>query len=663
LAKHFRKFQLFRYFVFVFIPLYLTMFDKQRNNILIFLYIIGIMFFFRLFYLQILDNKYRSLGALNSVKREVHIPLRGQIYDRNNKLIVANEEVYDMFVTPKKMDKMDTVSFCNLFKITKGYFDSTVNVAKTYSKNRSSLFLRQLTKEEYGSVIDAMIQYPGFTFEQSFFRTYPGHAMANALGYIGEIPVKMFKDQEVEYYRKGDYIGLSGLEKFFEEDLRGIRGVKFTLMNVKGEDKGQYNNGKYDTLAVIGKNLYSSIDLPTQQLADSLFQGKTGSVVAIDPSTGEIIAMGSYPSYDPALLSGKEFSKNYAALSRNPDRPLNNRSVSAFYRPGSTFKLVQAGIGLQMGVITPQTSFAGTPSAFIFHSGPREASNLNIAIQLSSNPYFYNVFKKIIGNNSETSPFLQARKGLETWGEIVAKFGFGKKLGIDLPSETKGVVPNVAMYDKIYGKNQWKFSNIFSCSIGEGEYGVNVLKLANLAATIANRGYWKTPHLVKQIGLPNAKKSSIEIEKHETGIDRRHFEEIVNGMFMVVKEGTGRQSQIEGIEVCGKTGTSQNAKGKSHAIFIGLAPKNNPKIAIAVVVENAGYGGSHSAPIAGLLMEQFLNGKTARDAYKQGVINSKITTVAAAGSKQEPKLTEEEAMKKEEKTKTPEKKDKNGKRN
>ncbi len=636
------------------------MFDKQRGNILMFIYVIGIMFILRLFYLQILDTKYRSLEALNSIKREVHIPLRGQIYDRNNKLIVANEEVYDMFVTPKKLGKMDTLAFCNLFKITKGYFDSTVATARKYSKDKSSLFLRQLTKEEYGSVIDAMIQFPGFTFEQSFFRTYPGHAMANALGYIGEIPEKMYKEQENEYYRKGDYIGLSGLEKYYENELRGVRGVKFTLITVKGEDKGSYNNGKYDTLAVIGKNLYSSIDLPTQQLADSLFQGKTGSVVAIEPSTGEIIAMGSYPSYDPALLSGKEFSKNYSSLSKNPDRPLNNRSVSAFYRPGSTFKLVQAGIGLQMGVINPKTSFAGTPSQFIFHSGPREAANLYVAIQLSSNPYFYNVFRKIIGNNSETSPFLQARVGLQKWGDIVAKFGFGKKLGIDLPSETKGVVPNVALYDKIYGKEQWKFSNIYSCSIGEGEFGVNVLKLANLAATIANRGYWKTPHLVRQTGLPNSKKANIEIEKHETGIEKRHFEDILNGMLMVVNEGTGRQSKIDGIEVCGKTGTSQNAKGEDHAIFIALAPKNNPKIAIAVVVENAGFGGTHSAPIAGLMMEQYLKGKTARDEYKKGIMNRRITTVAASNSYKEKKKTEQEVFN-DETSKNP--KDKNGKGN
>ncbi|MCA0362404.1 MAG: peptidoglycan glycosyltransferase [Bacteroidetes bacterium] len=608
------------------------MLENRKPTILIFFYTIGVIYLLRLFYLQVLDPKYKSLGANNSIRKQISIPLRGQVYDRTGKLIVANEEVYDMYVTPKKVKSMDTLSFCRLFNITKGYFDSTLAVAKDFSTERPSVFLRQLTKEDYASVVDAMIQYPGFTFEQSFFRTYPGNTMANALGYIGEIPQKMFEEQEEDYYRKGDYIGLSGLEKFYEEDLRGTRGIKFTLMNAKGEEKGKYAEGKYDTMAVIGKNLYTAIDLATQQLADTLFSHKVGSVVAIDPKTGGIIAMGSYPTYDPSLLSGKQFSKNYAKLSTNPDRPLNNRAISAFYRPGSTFKLVQAGIGLQMGVINPKTSFASSPSAFIFHSGPYEAANLYNAIQLSSNPYFYNVFRKIIANNKETNPFKQARVGLEIWGEYVGRFGFGTRLGIDLPSETKGKVPDVKLYDKVYGKNQWKYSNFFSVSIGEGELGVNVLKLANMAATIANRGYWLTPHIVNSLGLNKGNAKGVPVETHKTQIEPRHFEEILKGMLLVVTNGTGRSAQVEGIEVCGKTGTSQNKRGKDHSIFIAIAPRYNPKIAIAVVTENAGFGGTASAPIAGLLIEQYLKGKISRPAYKDQIVNTHYTTVAAANS-------------------------------
>jgi penicillin-binding protein 2 len=609
------------------------MLENRRPTILIFFYTIGVIFLIRLFYLQVLDPKYRTLGSLNSIRKVVNVPLRGQVYDRNGKLIVANEEVYDMYVTPKYVTAMDTLSFCNLFNISKGYFDTTLQAATKYSKDRASLFLRQLSKEEFASVADAMIQYPGFSFEQSFFRTYPGGTMASALGYIGEIPEKQYLEQEEDYYRKGDYIGLSGLEKFYETELRGVRGVKFRLMNSKSEDKGPYAEGKYDTLSVIGKNLYTSIDLDLQQLADTLFKGKAGAVVAIEPSTGQILAIGSYPTYDPALLSGREFSKNYRVLANNPDKPLINKAISSFYRPGSTFKLVQAAVGLEMGVIDPKTSFVGAPTAFAYHSGAHEAANLYNAIQLSSNPYFYNVFRKIIGNNNETSPFKSARVGLKEWHEIVSKFGFGKKLGIDLPSENKGLLPDVERYDKVYGKEQWKFSNIFSLSIGEGEYGVNVLKLANMAAIIANRGYWRTPHIVKNLGITKSHNNFIEIETHQTGINAKHYEEILKGMLLVVNAGTGRRAQVEGIEVCGKTGTSQNKKGKDTSIFIALAPRYNPKIAIAAVVENGGFGGSVSGPICGLMIEQYLKGKVIRTAVKEQIINTSITTMAATSAK------------------------------
>jgi penicillin-binding protein 2 len=611
------------------------MFEDRKQTILGFIFLIGIIYFFRLLYLQVIDDTYHTLGSNGAIQKEIQVPLRGQIYDRFGKLLVANVEVYDMKVTPRKVKSIDTMTFCNLFGITRNYFDSTMKAAKSYSVNRTSLFLRQLSKEDYARVADAMVNYPGFTFEQSFFRTYPGNTMANALGYIGEIPKKKFDEQTEQYYRQGDYIGLSGLELQYENELRGQRGVSFKMYNVKGEEKGVYLNGEKDTLSVIGKNLFSTIDVEIQQLADSLFQGKVGSVVAIEPSSGEILAMGSYPTYDPSLLTGRNFSKNFSSLSKNPDRPLNNRAISAFYRPGSTFKLVQATIGLQLGVINPQTSFSGTGSMFVFHSGPGEASNLNNAIRLSSNPYFYNVFRKIIGNNPETSPFKSARIGLDVWNAMVAKYGFGQRLGIDLPYETKGALPDVARYDKVYGKEQWKFSNIYSLSIGEGELGVNVLKLANVAATLANRGYWVTPHLIRGIGA-NGKDVKPELRKiHKTDIEARHFEDVVNGMSLVVTQGTGRATNLEtlGIEVCAKTGTSQNKKGKDHAIFIAFAPRYNPKIAIACVVENGGFGGVASAPIVGLIIEKYLTRKITRQAYKEQVKNTRHVTVASVSNR------------------------------
>ncbi len=603
------------------------MLETRKLPILIFVYSIGFIFLIRLFYLQNIDKNYRSIDALNSVRKVVSIPLRGQIYDREGKLIVANEEVYDMYITPKKVLPFDTVTFSSLFGVDKKYIDSIKNIASEYSIIRPSIFLRQLSKEEYASVIDAMVQYPGFHFEQSFFRTYPGNTLANALGYIGEIPNDQWANQETEYYRKGDYIGRSGLEKYYELDLRGTRGTKMVLMNSKGEEKGRFEDGKRDTTEVIGSNLYTYVDLGVQQLADSLFQGKVGAVVAIEPKTGGIIAIGSYPTYNPALLSGRNFSKNYSALTKDPDRPLNNRPISAFYRPGSTFKLVQAAIGLGDGVITPATSFTGAPSKLSVHSGG-ETANLYVAIQKSSNPYFDNVLRKIVHNNSETNAAKQVKLGIINWNKQIIKFGFGTQLGIDLPSETKGVIPNAESYDKTYGVGEWRYSTIYSISIGEGEYGVNVLKLANMAAVFANRGYWLTPHLVRNVGISPETGKKVPVVKHSTDIPSRHFEEVVKGMEMVVQSGTGRASQIKDVAVCGKTGTSQNAKGKDHAIFIAFAPKDDPKIAIAVVVENGGFGGVASAPIAGLLMEKFIKGKHGREAYKQQVMNTRYVTVA-----------------------------------
>ncbi len=608
------------------------MFENRKFPILIFIYTIGAIYLLRLFYLQVIYKDYQTIGALNSVRKEVSIPLRGQIYDRHGKLMVANEEVYDMYVIPQKVLPFDTVSFCHLFGIDKPYVDSMLTQARSYSKLRASLFLRQLSKQEYSGVIDAMIQYPGFHFEQSFYRTYPGNTMANALGYIGEIPKKQYDEQEVEYYRKGDYIGLAGLEKYYELELRGTRGSRMVLMNSKGEDKGSYHEGRYDTASVIGNNLYTYIDLGVQQLADSLFQGKVGAVVAIEPSTGGIIAIGSYPTYDPALLSGREFSRNYTALTRNPDRPLNNRPVSAFYRPGSTFKLVQAAIGLGDGVITTSTSLSGN-SKFAMHSAG-ETANLYAAIQKSSNPYFDNVLRRILHNNPKTGGSWDVSEGLKNWNEQIMRFGFGQRLGVDLPSETKGVIPTPEGYDRVYGKNQWKYSTIYSISIGEGEYGVNVLKLANMAAVFANRGYWVTPHIVKSTGLDVSRGKATPTEITKTNIDKRHFEEVVKGMELVVQAGTGRQAQIKGVEVCGKTGTSQNAKGKDHAIFIAFAPKHNPKIAVAVVVENAGFGGVASAPIAGLLMEKYLKGSHNREAQKEYIMSTRYTTVAGRSQAQ-----------------------------
>ena len=542
-----------------------------------------------------------------------------------------NEEVYDMYVTPGKVKNIDTTFFCNVFHIDKNYFDSTMAVAEAYSKRRPSLFLRGLTKEEFARAADVMVNFKGFNFELSFFRNYPDKTLANALGYIAEIPKEQYESQTDKYYRKGDYIGLTGLEKSYEKELRGVRGVSYTLMNVKGEDKGRYENGAKDTLAIAGQDLYSTIDLELQLLADSLFQNKTGAVVAIEPKTGEILVMGSYPTYDPNLLAGKEFSKNYAMLLRNPDKPTFNRTISSFYRPGSTFKLLQSVVGMQLGVINPNTSLVGSWSPMKCHGhGPGHMVNITRAIQFSCNPYFYNVFKRIIADTNEKNPFLGARQGLTQWRNIVERFGFGTHLGIDIPGEKEQLLPNLDLYDKYYGKDQWKFSNIASLSIGEGELGLDVLKLANLAATIANKGYWLTPHLVRGVGADKQNVRPELVKVHQTGVDPKHFDAIYEGMELVVKAGTARRAYIPDIPILGKTGTSENRRGRDHAVFIAFAPRENPQIAIAAVVENAGFGGSSSGPISSLIIEKYIRGYITRKGMVEAISNQKFTTVAGS---------------------------------
>ncbi|MFT7247415.1 MAG: penicillin-binding protein 2 [Arcticibacterium sp.] len=610
------------------------MYDGRKHIILFFFLSIGFIYISRLFYLQILDPTYKSIGATKAIQRHLEVPLRGQIYDRNGELLVQNEEVYNMYVTPNKVKNLDTLRFCEVLNIDRNYFDSALQIAQEYSLNRATIFKKQLSKTEFAHVADAMINFKGFHFELSFFRTYPGHTLANALGYIGEIPKNQYGKQEEKYYRKGDYIGLSGIEKAYEEELRGIRGVKYTLMDVNMKDKGSYENGSYDTVAIVGQDLYSSIDIELQQLADSLFQNKVGAIVAIEPRTGEILTMGSYPTYDPNLLSGKTFSENYLKLINDPDKPMFNRTISAFYRPGSTFKLVQSVVGLQQGVINVQTSFIGASSPMACHGhGLHHMANLNNAVQFSCNPYFYNVFKRILANSEKRSPYLAAREGLARWQDMVGKFGLGSHLGIDIPGEKRGQLPGVSLYDNYYGENSWKFSTVASLAIGEGELGMDVLKLANIVAVMANKGYWITPHLIRGVGEDKKGMKVERLEVHQTGIDPKHFLSIYNGMEEVLKAGTARQAYMAEIPILGKTGTSENRKGRDHAIFVAFAPRDNPQIAIAAVVENAGFGGSSSGPISSLLIEKYLTGKIERRALAERMKNLSFTTVAAAAAK------------------------------
>lgn len=587
------------------------MFNQRRNLIFLFFGIVGLLFIGKLFFIQVVDDTYEKAADNNAIRRIIQIPFRGEVYDRYGKLIVYNTPVYDLYIIPRKAVVKDTNHFCRIFGITKEYFVKTSRQAKTYSRVKPSLFLKHLSKEQFASVQDAMVDFPGFFFETNSFRTYQSRAFSNALGYVAEISSNTLKDQKDDYYRQGDYVGISGIESFYEETLRGQRGVKYRMVNSNGVEKGDYKNGSLNVNPVSGNNLYTSIDLAIQEYADSLMKHKVGSLVAIEPSTGEILAMVSAPSYDASQLTGNNFSKYYQQLALDPMKPLLNRPPSAYYRPGSTFKLVQALVGQQLGFIGPGTiySHAGAPVKCHGH-GPVD---LRGAIRVSCNPYFYHAFRKMIYDNTTGDTYERSAQGLQRWSDLVANFGFGRKLGVDLGNEKKGILPNVDYYNSVYkGNKAWKFSNIYSISIGEGEIVVSPLKMANLAAIIANRGWYIPPHVVKGVGLKKVIDSFYKTPV-KVGVEAKYFDVVIDGMQDAVTNGTvGPDGKIPDIKMVGKTGTSQNQKGKDHSIFIAFAPRDNPKIAIAVFVENAGFGGTAAAPIASLVVEKYLKRKVDR---------------------------------------------------
>jgi penicillin-binding protein 2 len=596
------------------------LFTQRRNLIFLFFSIVGALFIGKLFFLQVIDDTYEKAADNNAIRKIIQIPFRGEVYDRFGKLIVYNTPVYDLYMIPRKAVVKDTNHFCRVFRVTKEYFIKTTQRARAYSRVKPSLFLKHLSKEDFASVQDAMVDFPGFFFETNAFRTYQSHSFSNALGYVAEISPTALLDQKDDYYRQGDYVGISGIESFYEETLRGQRGVKYRMVNSNGVEKGDYKNGSLNINPVSGNNLYTSIDLAIQEYADSLMQHKVGSLVAIEPSTGEILAMVSAPSYDASQLTGNNFSKYYQQLALDPMKPLLNRPPSAYYRPGSTFKLVQALVGQQLGFIGPGTVFshAGAPVKCHGH-GPVD---LRGAIRVSCNPYFYHAFRKMVYDNTTGDTYERSAKGLQRWADLVANFGFGRKLGVDLGNEKKGILPNVEYYNSVYkGEKMWKFSNIYSISIGEGEIVVSPLKMANLAAIIANRGWYIPPHVVKGVGLQRSidpfYKTPVKV-----GVEAKYFNVVIDGMEDAVSHGTVEaDGRIPDIKMVGKTGTSQNQKGKDHSIFIAFAPRDNPKIAIAVFVENAGFGGSAAAPIASLVVEKYLKRKVDRKAVETKFMN------------------------------------------
>lgn len=574
----------------------------------------------RLFTLQIMSDDYKKNADSNAFLKKVEFPARGVISDRNGKLLVYNQNAYDiMVVMNEERGRLDTTEFCNSLGITKEFFIKRMEEIKDRNKNpgysrfTQQLFMSQLSEKEFSVFQEKIYRFPGFYVQRRSVRQYTMPYAAHVLGDVAEVSAADI--EEDSYYQPGDYIGKMGVEKSYEKQLRGEKGVQIMLRDAHGRIQGSYMNGKFDRRPVPGKDLTLSLDIKLQALGERLLEGKIGSIVAIEPSTGEVLCMVSSPTYDPRTVTGRKRGKMHAMLSRNPWKPLLNRSIMGMYPPGSTFKTTQGLTFLTEGIIGPGTSFPCHHGFYCrgLHVGCHgHASPISLvpAIGTSCNGYFCWGLYYMLGNRKK---YKNVQEGMNTWRDYMVSMGFGYKLGIDLSGEKRGLIPNAQYYDKAY-RGSWNALTVISIAIGQGEVLLTPLQIANLGATIANRGYFYTPHVVKKV-----KGEQLEAkfrEKHYTKASRRAYEYIVAGMRRAVTGGTCRAADRADYEVCGKTGTAQN-HGQDHSIFMGFAPMNNPKIAIAVYVENGGFGADYGVPIGALMMEQYIKGKLSPESEKR----------------------------------------------
>ncbi|NTE00034.1 penicillin-binding protein 2 [Agrobacterium tumefaciens] len=568
--------------------------------------VIALILLGKLFYIQVVSDKY-FLSAESNVLRKIYkYPARGAILDRNMKVIVQNEPVYDLMVTPSEVKPFDTLALAQALEISVADVRKKLKKAKAQSAYQATFFDRQISVQSYARLQEIMYRFPGFRTQDRTIRHYPDSIAGQLFGYVKEVSPDDIEKSE-GYYKPGDFIGKSGLERSYEDFLRGEKGVVNMLYDAKNIAQGSYSAGKYDINAVSGDRLISSLDIRIQRLGEELMKNKVGAIVAIEPSTGEILAFVSSPGYDPNQLVGKDWGKNYMGLLANPYRPQIVRPIAGQYSPGSSFKPVDALVALQDGAIDPNTTFncpgyyqAGNHKVKCEHIDG--TINMQRGIARSCNTYFCHVFQNIITKNGMKNQ----RQTYAHWHDQIAKWGFGQKLGIDMPFEKKGIFYQADHYDKIYGK-RWGYTTVISQAIGQGEITSTPLQMANVMAAIANRGYYLKPHLIKGIGDKKVVKKEY-LEKNYVGIDEKYFQPVIEGMRDAVNSswGTAKESRIPNILMCGKTGTVQNPHGKNHSVFIGFAPMDNPKIAIAVIVENGGFGGSYAAPISSFIVEKYL---------------------------------------------------------
>ena len=601
--------------------------DKYHNRkwfILIFFVFVAAAYLVRLFSLQILEDKWNVAAGANAFRHIIEYPPRGLVYDRNGEKLVDNEISYDLMVVPRNLRAFDTLEFCAILNIDTAEFNDRIKRAKKHSTYAPSLFAKRLSPQMHAFLTERLYKFKGFYIYPRTIRKYYTHAAAHSLGYITEVN---YDDMNADpYYIIGEYIGRSGIERAYEPELRGEKGHRVILVDNLGREQGVYQDGIYDIGAVPGKNLWSSIDKNLQEYGELLMQGKRGSIVAIEPSTGEILCLVTSPSYDPSLLVGSERGNNYMKLHHDSvNKPLFNRALNAIYPPGSTFKVANALVFQQVGTVNERTTY-GCQMGYAYgnrvlgcHGHPTPL-NVSGSVQHSCNAWYCRGLNAMLNDRKH---YKSTAEAYQDWRNHILQLGFGQKFNSDLPYESAGIIPTADYYDRAYGKDRWKATSIISISIGQGEICATPVQLANLTAIIANKGYYYPPHLVRAIAHKDS--TNTRFEKKSAGIEYRYFSQVIEGMERAVLAGTARRASVPGIRVAAKTGTAENPPRKDHSLLICFAPIENPKIAISIIVENGGFGATWAAPIASLLMERYLTDTVLRTDLEAQIVGGKIS--------------------------------------
>ena len=598
--------------------------NKNRHKVVVGIFLlIAIIFITKLFYIQVVNDNYKFSANNNVLRYDVQQAVRGLIYDRDSNLIVANVPAYDLMIVPRELKNktIDTIDFCNLTAISKEEFIKKYKKAAEYSGYKESIFIRHINLKNSSTLSEKLFQFPGFYLRKLTMRDYPSHVATHVIGYLGEVNLK--KTKEDKYYTKGDLAGVSGVEAAYESHLRGEKGMAITLVDVHNRDQGKFQEGKFDTLSILGSTLISTIDIELQTYGESLMKNKVGAIVAIEPSSGEILSLVSSPTYNPNILIGRKRSENYSILSKDKNKPLFNRALQGTYPPGSTFKLITGLIALQEGAIRKNTFF-NCNNGYEYEDNKRigchpheKKVNLLKGIEISCNTYFCNTYERYFNK------FNSSVEAYDNWYSHVSSFGIGHFMDNDFITGSQGKLPKSSYFNTLY-RGSWNANTIISMAIGQGELLLTPIQMANMTAILANRGYYYTPHIIKAISGKSVIDSNFTIRKY-CSINEKYFKPIINGMEKVVygKAGTAQNCRIPNYEICGKTGTAQNPHGEDHSIFIAFAPKEKPTIAIAVYIENGGWGSTWAAPIASLMIEKYL---------KKTITNTAQETFILSGS-------------------------------